>query len=214
MMGPLLQKLVDVAGDALSPAEVMAGDIANSSLTDEAMASLLELLRYRNGFYAFESALHVFPAQSNSDEIGLMEWNASELWLREYQGLADDCFFFAEDIFGGQFCLKRDGVYTFDPETGGTTFLAADLEGWANAILTDYEVLTGYPLAHEWQSANERLPAGSRLAPKVPFVLGGEFSASNLYALDAAESMRLRAGLATQIRDLPDGAQIKWKIVD
>lgn len=214
MMGPFLQKLVDVAGDALSPAEVMAGDIANSSLTGEAMASLLELLRCRNGFYAFESALHVFPARSHSGEIGLMEWNASELWAREYQGLAADCFFFAQDIFGGQFCLKTDGVYTFDPETGQVTFLAEDLEHWANAILTDYEVLTGYPLAHEWQSVNGRLPAGSRLVPKVPFVLGGEFSVSNLYLLDARESMRMRAGLAIQIRDLPDGSQIQWKIVD
>lgn len=213
-MGLFLEKLLNIGGDSLSPLEPTTMDVAGSWLPGKAVADLLDLLKKKNGFYAFESALHIFPAKSHHAEIGLKEWNASDLWVREYQGMAGDCLFFAEDIFGGQFCLKPDGAYVFDPETAETTLLAPDLEGWAELILKDYEVLTGYPLAHEWQLANGRLATGMRLVPKVPFVLGGQFTISNLYVLDSLESMRLRANLATQIRDLPDGAQIKWKIVD
>lgn len=32
--------------------------------------------------------------------------------------------FFAEDVFGGQFCIKDNQVYRFDPETGGLDVIA------------------------------------------------------------------------------------------
>ncbi|WP_139366912.1 hypothetical protein [Pantoea ananatis] len=36
---------------------------------------LHELLKIKNGFYGFESALHVYPSKSIGSEIGLIEWN-------------------------------------------------------------------------------------------------------------------------------------------
>jgi hypothetical protein len=45
-------------------------------------------------------------------------------------------------------------------------------------------------------------------------VLGGEFAADNLCPLEAAKGMRFRAELATQIRDLPEGASVTFKIVE
>lgn len=58
------------------------------------------------------------------------------------------------------------------------------------------------------------LVEGQRLVPKLPFVAGGEFEVDNLYAADAVEGMRARGNLAVQIRDLPDGAQISYRIVE
>ena len=208
-----LEKLVRIAGSPLSStAPVLNAETFGfaSVLFD----GLLNLLGKKNGFYAFESALHIFPAQSVGKEIGLVEWNSNDLWVGEYQGLAVECLFFAEDIFGGQFCIKSDGVYLFDPETGGLECLASDLEGWAQAILSDYDILTGYPLAHVWQQSKGILAAGVRLVPKVPFVTGGEFVIDNLIAIESVKAMRLRANLAVQIRDLPDGTSITWKITE
>jgi hypothetical protein len=91
--------------------------------------------------------------------------------------------------------------------------LARDIEGWARAILNDYQMLTGYSLAHEWQMRHGKLPVGKRLLPKMPFVSGGDFSIDNLYLSDAVEGMQFRAALAKQIRDMPDGTQISFKIV-
>src|SRR5580698_6157623 len=49
---------------------------------------LFHMLEQKNGFYAFEYALHVFPLTSDP-ETGLEGWNAESLWRNEYQDLAD-----------------------------------------------------------------------------------------------------------------------------
>ncbi|TLG92173.1 SMI1/KNR4 family protein, partial [Pseudomonas edaphica] len=79
-------------------------------------------------------------------------------------------------------------------------------------LVSDYEVLTGYPLAHRWQKKKGQLAAGKRLLPKIPCVLGGGFVLNNLYSIDAVKGMKLRADIARQIKDLPDGAQIKLRL--
>lgn len=208
-----LEKLLSRASSSLNtntPAlsdeiRVLAGLLAND---------LLNMLNIKNGFYALESALHVFPSHSNHHEIGLDEWNSDVLWRNVYHGMTNDCLFFAEDIFGGQFCIKKNKIYTFDPETGALDYLANDIAGWAEAIITDYKVLTGYPLAHQWQENHGQLPVRKRLLPKIPFVAGGEFGLDNLYLHDAVEGMKFRANIAIQVKDLPDGAQIQFEVVD
>lgn len=192
--------LSEHAPEILGQLHRLAGNLADQ---------LFGVLCQCNGFCALESALHVFPTHSSQNEIGISYWNESALWRSGYKDLADDCLFFTEDVFGGQFCIKNSRVYTFDPETGSLEYLADDIEGWVQMLLSDYEVLTGYPLAHQWQKKNGQLPAGKRLLPKVPFVLGGEFVLDNLYLADAVEGMRFRANMASQIKELPDGARIR-----
>jgi len=91
---------------------------------------------------------------------------------------------------------------------------AANALGWADALLRSYRVLTGYALAHEWQRINGKIPSGVCLVPKRPFVLGGEFSLQNLHLIDATTAMWWRANIAVQIKDVPDGGQIRLKVVD
>jgi len=45
--------------------------------------------------------------------------------------------------------------------------------------------------------------------PKIPFFLGGAYSMENLWAGDAIEGMRLKADLAIQTKNLPDGSQVR-----
>jgi hypothetical protein len=172
---------------------------------------LAALLQGRNGFYAFESALHVFPSGS-STEPTLEQWNGDALWRDAYGDLADGLFSFAEDVFGGQFTLSDRGVGAFDPETGDVTIIAKDIPSWAAAILREPETLSGCPLARQWQRLHGPLAAGRRLAPKTPFILGGPFEVENLASIDTVESLRFRAHLATQIRDVPDGSKISFRI--
>ncbi len=211
-MSSNLDKLLSSATPSLSDNPPSLNEQVRS-LAGSAADDLLSMLCKRNGFYALESALHVFPSHSDEKEIGLDEWNSDVLWRNEYQGMADGCLFFAEDVFGGQFCIKGNKIYTFDPETGALDYLADDIEGWVTAIISDYEVLTGYPLAHQWQEHHGQLPAKKRLLPKVPFVAGGEFTLDNLYLNDAIDGMKFRADIANQIKDLPDGAKIQFNVV-
>jgi len=84
----------------------------------------------------------------------------------------------------------------------------------AKELLNEYNVWTGYSLAHEWQKHNGILANESRLMPQTPFVCGGRFELGVLVAINAISGMRSRANLARQIFDLPDGAQIEFKIIE
>jgi len=207
-----LEKLLSVATAGLGPKVVMPNVpvlMPFASLGNE----LKHLLSLRNGFYAFESALHVFPAESGA-EMNLNDWNLPGLWRFEYGDLADSTLFFAEDAFGNQFSLRDGRVCFFDAETGEQTAFAADLEGWAERILKHCNVSTGYPLLHDWQQKNSALANGTRLMPKLPFVLGGRYSVDNLYCIAGVSGMKTRGDLARQLKDLPDGTQVRFEIVD
>jgi hypothetical protein len=207
------EKLISLGGDALGPSP--SHHVADVLLTGAGALGreLLDLLFRKNGFYAFESALHVFPIGKVPGVMDLLTWNSNELWKRDYGPLIKDHIFFAEDLFGAQYCISGGKVCFFDPETGETETVCSKIEDWAGLILADYEFRTGFPLAHSWQEQHGALPVGSRLLPKIPFVCGGQFAVKNLYLLDSTRGMKLRASLAQQIVNLPDGAKINFEVV-
>jgi hypothetical protein len=209
---PAVTKLLSISGEPLSPPVGVDESTPYLSKWGTLGKELAETLNWKNGFYAFESALLVRPLQNAASPLGLREWNAPELWKGKYVENLADVLFFAEDAFGGQFCIRDQSVCTFDPETGLLEVMGSSLGAWANEMLADSEFRTGYPLAHAWQARNGPLPTGVRLLPKMPFVCGGKYEVENLYPLDEVKGMQFRASIANQIRDLPDGAQITFEI--
>jgi hypothetical protein len=209
-MSDAISQLLALAGPPLSVARPAPLPPPSERLRGE----LAGLLAQRNGFVAFEASLRVFADGPVTDGCDLSTWNAPSLWRAHYDGLADGLTYFGEDIFGTQFALDEAAgqVVVFDPETGARDPLARSIEGWARAVLDDPAVLTGHPLAHEWQVKHGPLPLTHRLVPTVPFVLGGEFTISNLHPLEATTGMRLRGELAVQLRDLPDGTPIRYVV--
>ena len=108
MMSEKVEKLLSAASSALSdsPAILDPGLLASDG---SVLSELVELLQKRNGFYALESALHVFPCSSVNGAIGLDRWNAESLWRAAYSDMASGCLFFAEDVFGGHFASRTIG---------------------------------------------------------------------------------------------------------
>jgi len=206
-----MDQLLSIASEPIGPATGAGSAPILADRRDRGL-ELLEALRARNGFYAFLSALHVFPLGKAGGERDLESWNGETLWRDAYAHLAAGCFFFAEDIFGGQFCIKDGAVFVFDPETGEQTRSGGTLEEWAQHVLLEHDVLCGTPLAREWQERYGALPPGRRLIPKMPFVLGGDFAVENLYVGDPVDAMRFRGAVAKQLRSLPDGATIQLKV--
>lgn len=203
-MSDPLAKLLDHAGEPLIADQPRFRSLAGVP------ACVAELLARRNGFYAFASSLHVFPGGTLAGVMDVETWNEPTLWRAEYDDRIAGFCFFAEDAFGEQFGAGDDGtVRRLNPETGELVLYAPDVGAWAQRILADHRVETGWPLAMEWQEINGPLPAGRRLLPTTPFVLGGEFSLGNLWAGDAVEGMRFRAYLAKSIEDVPDGKRVK-----
>ncbi|MEN3755070.1 hypothetical protein A9B99_22735 [Mangrovibacter phragmitis] len=211
-MSDSVKRLLAICSDELSKEKsvVDCQSLFNSSISKE----LDSLLKQRNGFYGFESSLHVFPYDTTDSEIGLKDWNKKELWINSYEDLATDALFFAEDVFGGQFCLRHDGVYSFEPETAEFNKMALTINDWCERLLSDYNVITGYALAHSWQISNGKLPSGYRLIPRIPFVAGGEYELDNLYMCKSNEALIARANIALQIRDIPDGGSMQIIITD
>lgn len=208
-----LKKLVSISSEALcdDAPQVPERLLSLSGILGE---QLIELLKNKNGFYAFESALHVLPAGCKDSCINIEEWNDDSSWRKEYGDLVQGYLFFAEDIFGVQFALCNRGVRKFNPEFGEFEDFVSNLEEWAAKILEDYNYETGYQFAHDWQLQNGPLPTGKRLLPKIPFVLGGAYEVENLYAADPLKGMMFRADIWRQIRDLPDGSQVKLKVIN
>ncbi len=194
--------LVD-APPLLSPRVLrLAGDRAEE---------LAALLRERNGFYAFESALHVFPAAEKTGVMDLEQWNSEELWRRGYGTMGDRCLFFAEDLYGFPFALRDGSVFSMDAETGKLTEIAKDLEGWAKLMLAEHPALVGQAIARQWQEMRGPIAAGKRLFPGQLFALGGKFEVANLAEVDAIKAMKLRGSIARQIGHLPKGTKIELK---
>ncbi len=98
------------------------------------------MLERKNGFCAFESALHIFPLTSEPvDGASLAEWNSDTFWRSDYGDLTPGLLFFAGNILQDQVCLSSSGVLRFNAETGGTKVMADSLENWAGIILRDYD---------------------------------------------------------------------------
>jgi hypothetical protein len=173
-------------------------------------AELRQLLEVRNGFFAHESALLVRPASSPQAPLGLAEWNAKDRWTA-YPG-ADELLFFAEDVFGHPFALSPNGVVTLDLETGDIEPVADSLEGWAGKIHEEPNLWTGWSLAHEWQESYQAIPLGYRLAPRRPFVLGGEYLLNNMVLVRDEDAQIARARLAEQIQTAPDGQLVSYEL--
>lgn len=203
----------EYAGDVISPPFPDATDLL-VDMPVRLVSELAWIYRNMNGFYAFAGALHFYPL-ANIDSIQeVRRWNAPETWKKYYADFDDAIFCFAENLFGEQFCIVGGVVCRFDPETCEMEMLGNCLDEWCSSLLSDCEVQTGYPLVKEWLASHGPLPVGSRLVPNVPFVCGGEFSISNLHLSPVLDSMRFRASIFNQIRNVTNDGQIKFTVVE
>jgi hypothetical protein len=203
-----ISKLLAIASDPIADPTNATDALSKWGRVGQELADMLNLI---NGFYAYESALFVRPLHNAVPPLGLLEWNARDCWVTNYPDDLSDVLFFAEDVFGGQYCIRKGSICTFNPETGVFEEMNTSLDAWANDVITDHNFRTGFSLAHSWQVQNAPLQPGRRLIPKVPFVLGGKYEVNNLHSLDEVNGMLFRASIANQIRDLPDGAEIVLK---
>jgi len=148
-----------------------------------------------------------------NDIYSVLEWNDPRLWKSSYRNNETlKALFFAEDAFGCQFGFFEDQICFFDPETGEFDFLCKSFDDWCELIVSNYRLHTGYELMHEWQSENGSIEPGFRLCPKLLFVLGGQYEVDNLYPIPALDGMLMRADIANQIRDLPNGTKLRISI--
>lgn len=78
---------------AISSGAIIPGPVADGLPLAEQFgalgAELHQLLTRRNGFYAFESALHVFPVGACDGVLDLATWNAAQTWRSGFGAVSD-----------------------------------------------------------------------------------------------------------------------------
>ncbi|MDR1963125.1 MAG: SMI1/KNR4 family protein [Planctomycetaceae bacterium] len=201
-----LEKLITI-GTVLSKNEFLGFDVSHKG---DLVRSLSDFLMKANGLVVFESSLVVRPGTLGEHVEDIQSWNRPMLWKYMYKDTQlFDIIFFAEDAFGNQYGINQDYICFFNLETGCIDHFCDTLEEWAKILLEDYFFHTGYGIMHQWQVRFGKITLGYRLCPKLPVILGGEMNINNFQSSSLIKNIEFLSSIATQIRDIPDGAQIK-----
>lgn len=123
----------------------------------------------------------------------------------------------AENDFGNLLIKDHSGRYwRLCPEDCYCEIVAWD-EASYDALVNDPEFKKDWLMAALVRIANEKhgpLVGGRKYCLVVPGILGGAYDISNIKTAPLSEIVRRSGDLSRQIRDLPDGAKIRLKVVD
>jgi hypothetical protein len=176
---------------------------------------LAGLLRQLNGFVQFGGGLHVRGACRRPDWHSLRTaWDGDDALHRLYPDVRRTDVPFAEDCLGDQFLL-RDGVdRKLAGETGELESLDVDLTGFLEQAQADPVEYLGLGPLTQFQQEGGTLEPGQLLSAFPPYCAEQSADGVSLRAIPALERRRFLADLAAQIRDLPEGATIRFEVTD
>lgn len=182
--------------------------ISDEEIFCELPPSLRSLLSNRNGFILYEGALHVRGASVDPD------WHSLRIALRGpnafhslYASVLESDVPFAQDQLGDQFLLRDGKVLRLLGESGEVEPLADNLEDFFARVDEDIEGFLNIGLSHTMQP-------GQLLLACPPFVLQASGARACLKPIRAGDVIQFHADLARQLRDVPDGGEVQFKIVD
>ena len=192
--------------------------IRSGTLPAEVHPDIARLIDLCNGGYTPDFQYHFFGL---SGPVGhnILEWNREGLW-KQYYGLNQIHFVFAEDIMGSQFYVTlgspRKIVRTLLNERGSVTTIAEDLPDFIDLIFSD-------EFSNDVRDLFQRFIATKKVqykplhhfSHKIPVSLGGvDLDLDNLEFTDSVSNMRFYGQIAKQIKLLPRGTRIREIAVD
>jgi len=168
--------------------------------------------KFFNGGLFLEGALMLYSYGVTDGYAQISEVNKS--LNEEFGSLFGNLFAFGQDVFGNQFCFESDttNVIFFSIEDGDRKEMCIDFKGWLTIMENDSDYYTGYPYLCRWKK-HYPFGDGERLCPKIPFIIGGEYEIENFYACNFPSYISANSAIAKQIFDMPDGQEIKLKII-
>jgi len=169
--------------------------------------------------YTPDGFFHFFGS-AGPVEHSLEEWNSSTQWHQHFD--VDAAWFaFAEDVFGHQFCLRRDGrrpvVKVLDPWLGSFTMAANGFGHFVSGIVLGDKIWE--PLRSLYRKT-ARLPGMQfrkycHLSPKVAPVLGGSADFPDDFEwCSSSTDISLLGQLHFALKDVPPGSVVERVDVD
>lgn len=123
----------------------------------------------------------------------------------------------AENDFGNLLVRDQQGRYwRICPEDLYCKVIAGDRAAF-DALVQDEEFQQDWnmlALVEEAQAKVGPLGLGRKYCLKIPGLLGGEYGGTNLASISLVELVTASGDIAFQIKDVPDGSQVRIKITD
>jgi hypothetical protein len=173
------------------------------------------LLNHINGFVMFDGGLHVRGAVLSPDWHSLRNiWSGDLVLHRLYPALRETDVPFAQDCLGDQFILRDEVVHRLSAETGELESLGMSLDTFlGKAQGNPVEFLSLHPLL-QFMAEGGRLEPGQLLNAYPPFCMKESGKGVSLKAVPVFEQLRFLADFAKQIVELPEGAEIRIKVIN
>ena len=123
----------------------------------------------------------------------------------------------SENDFGNLMIKDKDGKYwRLCPEELSCEIVAQNQKE-LETLFHDQDFLHDWYMKALVEQAQLRLgplTEGRKYCLKIAGILGGEYGGSNLATISLVELIRFSGYVAEQIKDLPDGAQVKFEITN
>ena len=170
-------------------------------------AGLVRILSETNGFILYEGALHVRGACLIPTWHSLRAaWRGPSAFHTLYESVKTTDIPFAQDQVGDQFLIRDASVFRLSAETGEVEPLAESLDVFFSKLNQDIEEFLNVGLRHVIQP-------GQLLCAYPPFVFQESGAGASMKPVRAEEVILFHADLARQICDVPDGGQVKFRVV-
>ena len=187
--------------------------IDDEEILERVPEPLRSALRARNGCVAYRGGLHVRGACREPRWHSLRAaWEGPDAFHVLYAEVLESDVPFAEDGLGDQFVLRGEEVWHLWAETGEMERKAPTLEAFIADILErTTEVLALEPVM-AFLDAGQELEPGQLLMAYPPFCVSQSDHGVTLTAIGTFERREFLATIARQIHDLPDGAEVQFKV--
>ena len=191
------------------PGITWKGDsIEDIEILSELPADLVRVLSDTNGFILHEGAVHVRGACLTPEWHSLRAtWRGPKAFHILYDSVRPSYIPFAQDQVGDQFLIRETVVLRLSAETGEIKRLADSLQAFFSRVSSDIEGFLNVGLG-------QRMQPGQLLHAYPPFCFRESGAGASLAPLPASEVILFHADLARQIRDVPDGGEVEFKLTD
>jgi len=194
--------------------EIFVGPpIDDSDILSLLPRDIAESMRIKNGYIAADGAFHVRGACTSPLWHSIRHaWEGSQALHQLYPSVMPTDIPLAQDCFGDQYLLRDESVAHLSGETGEVELAGLSWFDFIERVEADpIEFLRVQQFQRFRHEGNTLLP-GQLLSVYPPFVASSTLPRS-IRAIPALELVSWLADFAKQIRSVPDGEQVRIKVL-
>ncbi len=178
-------------------------------------SDLTTILKQGNGFVCLYGGLHVRGLCSDPEWHALSAVSQGPRALQNhYEAISEKDIAFAEDCFGDQFVLRNGQVHRLYAETGQLCALSLGLTEFFERMTDDTSDFLDLPeFLHNWY-VEGRLTPNRAVHVYPPFCMENTSDDYSFKPILRTELMEYHFALSRRLRDLPDGAEMEFRVTD